>query len=92
MTPVAVTYIGFVVAILILLWGLYVVGKRYFVRRRDVSSKDMGAWVPLKTTAPESPEDSFTDLDEEDQDEDSRADLPTRARQNGHYSGSKKMQ
>ena len=92
MTPVVVTYIGFVVAILILLWGLFVVGKRYFVRRRDGSSKDMNAWVPLKTTATESPEDSFTDLDEDDQDEGSRADLPTRARQNGHYSGSKKMQ
>jgi hypothetical protein len=92
MSPVVVTYIGFVVAILILLWGLFVVGKRYFVRRRDVSSKNMGAWVPLKTTATESPEDSFTDLDEDDQDEGSRADLPARARQNGHYSGSKKMQ
>lgn len=92
MTPVAVTYIGFVVAILILLWGLFVVGKRYFVRRRDVSRKNIDAWVPLKTTATESPEDSFTDLDDDDQDEGSRADLPARARQNGHYSGSKKMQ
>lgn len=104
MTPVVVTYIGFVVAILILLWGMLIVGKRYFVRGRGASSKhgkrylarrgaangrNMNAWVPLKTTATESPEDSLTDLDEDDQDEDSRADLSARARQNGH---SKKMQ
>jgi hypothetical protein len=89
MTPVVVTYIGFVVAVLILLWGMFVVGKRYFVRRRDVNSKTMDAWVPLKTTATESPEASFADLDEDDQDEGSRANLSARARQNGH---SKKMQ
>ncbi len=91
MTPVVVTYIGFVVAALILLWGVFVVGRRYFVPGRKAGRKKLDAWVPLKTTATESPEDSF-DLDENDQDEDSRADLPSRARQNGHYSGSKKIQ
>jgi hypothetical protein len=91
MTPVVVTYIGFVVAALILLWGVFVVGKRYFVPGRKTGRKKLDAWVPLKTTATESPEDSF-DLDEDDRDEDSRADLPSRARQNGHYSGSKKIQ
>jgi len=91
MTPVVVTYIGFVVAALILLWGVFVVGKRYFVPGRKAGRKKLDAWVPLKTTATESPEDSF-DLDEDDQDEGSRADLPSRAGQNGHYSGSKKIQ
>jgi len=91
MSPVFVTYIGFVVAALILSWGLFVVGKRYFVRRRNVSSRLMNTWVPLKPTIVESPEDSLPDIDEDDQEEDSRADLHTRSQQNGHYSESKKM-
>ena len=91
MSPVFVTYIGFVVAALILLWGLFVVGKRYIVRRRKVDTRLMNAWVPLKPAITESPEDSVPDIDEDDQEEDSRADLQTRSQQNGHYSESKKM-
>jgi uncharacterized membrane protein len=92
MSPVFVTYIGFVVAALILLWGLFVVGKQYFVRRRKVDSRLLNAWVPLKPTPnAESPEDSIPDIDEDDQEEGSRADLQTRSQQNGHYSESKKL-
>ena len=92
MSPVFVTYIGFVVAALILLWGLFVVGKRYFVRRRNVDPRLMNAWVPLKATSDaESPEDALPDPDENDQVDGSRADLHTRSQQNGHYSESKKM-
>lgn len=91
MSPVFVNYIGFVVAALILLWGLFIVGRRYFVRRRNVDPRLMNTWVPLKpTSSTERPEDS-PDPDEEDQEDSSRADLHTRSQQNCHYSESKKM-
>lgn len=89
MSPSLVTYIGFVVAALILLWGLVVIGRRYFVRKRKVASGLMDAWVPLKPTTIEIPEASFSDTDEDDQDESSSANHHTRAQQNGHYSESK---
>jgi len=89
MSPTVVTYIGFVVAVLILVWGLVVVGRRYFVRKRKADSGLMDAWVPLKATAIETSEDAFSDADDDDQEESSRGDHHTRAQQNGHYSESK---
>jgi hypothetical protein len=90
MNPALVTYIGFVVAALVLLWGFAVVGRRYFVRKRKIDPGLMNTWVPLKPTTTESSEDSSFDNDEDDQDENFRADHHTRAQQNGHYSESQK--
>jgi hypothetical protein len=90
MNPAFVTYIGFVVAAFILLWGLMVVGRRYFVRKKKVDPSLMNTWVPLKPVMRENPEEAFSDTDEDDQDESSRVDHQARAQQNGHYSESQK--
>ena len=89
MSPTLVTYIGFVVAALILIWGFVVVGRRYFVRKRKADPGLMDAWVPLKATTIETSEEAFSDSDDDDQDESSRVNHHTRAQQNGHYSESK---
>jgi hypothetical protein len=81
---------GFVVAALILLWGFMVVGRRYFVRKKKVDPNLMNTWVPLQPAVRENSEDSFSDMDDDDQDDSSRADHQTRAQQNGHYSESQK--
>lgn len=87
MSPMVATYIGFVVAILILLWGVLIVSRRYLWRGKTRAEK-MDRWIPLK------PDDVTTlgeaSPDAQSHDEALKMDLHSRAQQNGHYSESKK--
>jgi hypothetical protein len=89
MSPIVITYIGFVVAILILTWGVMELTRRYWRRQRaDTRSLDPDTWVPLKPTPADLLEGPALHADEVE----GRALLErrTRAQQNGHYTESKK--
>ena len=91
MSPIIVTYFGFVVAALILIWGVAVLSRRYSGRRK-ADTNAPNTWVPLRPSVPARPDimrDPIVSPDD-DQDETANSDLHTRAKQNGHYSESKK--
>ncbi|HLG62821.1 MAG TPA: hypothetical protein VKY19_12850 [Ktedonosporobacter sp.] len=83
-----ITYIGFVVAILILLWGVLIVSRRYLWRGTS-RPESADVWIPLKTNELHPLNEPAADEDEPDN-EALKMDLHTRAQQNGHYSESKK--
>jgi len=83
-----ITYIGFVVAILILLWGVLVVSRRYFWRGTSRPGA-ADVWIPLKPDDLHPLNEPVSDEEESDN-ETLKVDLHTRAQQNGHYSESKK--
>ncbi|QBD81904.1 hypothetical protein EPA93_40390 [Ktedonosporobacter rubrisoli] len=85
MTPAMATYIGLVIAALILVWGVVEIGRKYFLRKKPDASV-MNSWVPLD------PSSDVRPVDEEANGQDKHSDsgIQTRAHQNGHYSGSKK--
>ena len=90
MNSSAVQYVGFIVAALILTWAVIEINRRYFRRRRgDVRS--LNTWVQLDTGQPGAKEEDLpASGDDENTDDSGEQDLQTRARQNGHYSESKK--
>ena len=88
MSPMIITYIGFVVAFLILLWGVLIVSWRY-LRRGNARSEAADVWIPLKPGELHSPGEPAPGEQEPDN-EALRIDFHTRAQQNGHYSESKK--
>ncbi|HZO73038.1 MAG TPA: hypothetical protein VFB60_12625 [Ktedonobacteraceae bacterium] len=88
MSPMIITYIGFVVAILILLWGVLVVSRRYLWRGNS-RPEAADVWIPLKPNELHPLNEPVSDEDEPDK-EALKIDLHTRAQQNGHYSESKK--
>lgn len=96
MNPVIVTYIGFVVAVLVLMWGAIEIMRRYGrgnegKRKGKIHAQTMNTWVPLKptTTAVDMVGDPITGM-QESSEEDAEHELHTRAQQNGHFSESKK--
>ena len=90
MNSSAVQYVGFIVAALILSWAVIEINRRYS-RRRKMDVRSLNTWVPLDTARPDAPDESLpTDDASAEPDESSEQHLQTRARQNGHYSESKK--
>ena len=90
MNSSAVQYIGFIVAVLILSWAVIEINRRYF-RRRKMDVRSLNTWVHLDTAQPDAPDDSSPTGDAgTESGESSEQNLQTRARQNGHYSESKK--
>jgi len=94
MNPSTIPYVGFIVAALILTWAAIEINRRYF-RRRKVDVRTINTWVPLDTTQSDATEGKLSasakDADEEADDaSEHEQNLQTRARQNGHYSESKK--
>ena len=95
MNHTVVTYLGFVVAVLIITWAVFELSRRYSRTRRpsqrNASTPDR--WVTLKPTQHD--ETSGTTENVEDNgDIGSTLNMPpsepqTRAKQNGHYSQSK---
>jgi hypothetical protein len=81
MHPIFITYIGFFVAALILVWAVFEMSRRFY-RRRKVNAKVMNTWAPLQP--PASP------LPEKEGEEKPRLNHHSRSQQNGHYSESKK--
>ena len=90
MNSSAVQYAGFIVAALILTWAVIEINRRYFRRKRgDVRS--LNTWVQLDTGQPGATEEGLAASgDDVNTDDSGEQDLQTRARQNGHYSESKK--
>jgi hypothetical protein len=56
MDPVVVQYLGFVVAVLILIWAVIEMSRRYS-RQKKSGSEALTTWAPLDTTR-------FTDMEE----------------------------
>jgi hypothetical protein len=83
MSPTVITYLGFFVAALILLWAGAEIGRRFY-KRKKIDARVMHTWQPLQAPASSETEDDETDSSPQ-------VDLHTRAQQNGHYSESKKL-
>ena len=84
-----VQYAGFIVAALILIWAVIEINRRYF-RRRKVDARSLKTWVHLDASQPDAPEEHRLPAAEDDTADSSEQDAQARARQNGHYSGSKR--
>lgn len=92
MNSSAVQYAGFIVAALILTWAVIEINRRYF-RRRRVDARSLNTWVHLDTGQPgvtEEGQPASDDGEDVGTADSGEQDLQTRARQNGHYSESKK--
>lgn len=85
-------YAGFIVAALILIWGIMIVSRRYYPKHKKTSTEEaLGTWVRLDSTRVGAMEERLSDKNEESLEEGSEESSYTRAQQNGHYSESKKM-
>ena len=81
-----IEYIGFVVASLIIIWAVIELGRRMYSKKNmDRGSPD--TWARLNSILPPNHEESLSDVGDEESHE---SDIHTRAKQNGHYSESKK--
>lgn len=97
MNPAIITDLGFVVAILVLTWGVIEIIRRYGgdarggmgKRKEKINAQTMNTWVPLKPTSLDVARDPLSGP-QETPDEDTEHELHTRAQQNGHFSESKK--
>jgi len=83
MNPIVITYGGIVVAALIIAWGFFEMGKRFFIRKRS-AGKNEALWVTMK------PMRERTLTEEERREGSAPSETPRRAQQNGHYSESNK--
>ena len=83
-----VQYAGFIVAALILIWATIEINRRYF-RRKKTDARSINTWVHLDASQPDAPEEGQPSNNDDTTDSDEQ-DMRTRARQNGHYSESKR--
>jgi len=96
MNPTIWTYLGFVVAILILLWAALEIRTRSTRRsRKKPNVEAMNTWIKLDSAPVEAVQEEprllpLHDDEEDEQEEEAQHNLHTRAQQNGHYSQSKK--
>jgi hypothetical protein len=90
MDPSLVQYLGFLVAVLIIIWGIVELGRRHS-RREKVSAKAINNWVKFDPHRKDAVEETLPEADNYDQEEKAEADMRARAQQNGHYSESKKL-
>ncbi len=79
MNPTVITYIGFFVAALILVWAVVEMGRRFY-KRKKIDARVIHTWIPLQAS-------SEIETESTTQDDTS----PPRSQQNGHYSESKKL-
>jgi hypothetical protein len=86
-TVTLVEYIGFVVAALIIIWAVIEFGKRIYTRK-NVDARAPHTWARMNAVRRSNVEESLPDAD--DDDDGTESDIHARAKQNGHYSESKK--
>ncbi|MBA2396939.1 MAG: hypothetical protein H0V70_29815 [Ktedonobacteraceae bacterium] len=79
MNPTVITYLGFFVAALILLWAVVEIGRRFY-KRKKIDARVIRTWIPLQPSTEVEPENTTPDDTS-----------PPRSQQNGHYSESKKL-
>jgi hypothetical protein len=89
MDPAVLPYFGFIVAALILMWGVMELSKRYS-RRQKIGGEALDRLVQLDVTRGNEPEELLPGSIQENQEEDPEPGIHPRAKQNGHYSESKK--
>ena len=93
--PTIWTFLGFVVALLILIWAILEMRSRLTrTRRKNTKVETIRRWIRLDSTAKDALQEEPllpVEEDNEEQEEKSGQDLHTRAQQNGHYSESKKL-
>jgi len=93
--PTIWTYLGFVVALLILIWAILEVRSRLTrTRHKNAKVETIGSWIRLDSTSKDTLQEGPllpAEEDNEEQEEKSGQDLHTKAQQNGHYSESKKL-
>jgi hypothetical protein len=90
MDDLTLRYIAFIVAVLILIWGVIQLNQR-LQRSRKSEPKELNTWTRLDAASPDTIEDPSPDVDYYDQEEAPDADIHVRAKQNGHHSESKKI-
>ena len=79
MNPTVITYSGFFVAALILIWAVVEMGRRFY-KRKKIDAHVVRTWIPLQAS---------TEIETESTTNDDTS--PPRSQQNGHYSESKKL-
>ena len=84
-----ITYVGFVVAALILIWAVYELARRY--DRKRFNARDASTWVRFDATSLHEDEALPVEMGNDDGEEPIEQSLHNRAKQNGHYSESKKL-
>ena len=91
MNPSLYTYLGFVVAAVILGWAIFEISRRY-IHQRKVDTKPLNNWVKLDSTFEGDIEKTLPD-EESDGEEESipEANIQIRAQHNGYHSESKKL-
>jgi hypothetical protein len=93
MDPMVWTYIGFVVAVLIIIWAALEFRSR-ITRFHNMEDKKRNIWLKLDTTDPGTRQEDPLPLpsmpeDDDEQEENPLHDMHIRAKQNGHHTGSK---
>ena len=83
MSPTVITYFGFFVAALIILWASLEIGRRFY-KHKKIDARIINTWLPLQAN-------STAETENPEPDNIPQPDLHTRAQQNGHYSESKKL-
>ncbi len=83
-----ITYSGFIVAACILIWAVYELARRY--DRKRFNARDLNTWVQLDATSSKEVEEPLSAGEDVNEEEHPEQSLHTRAKQNGHYSESKK--
>lgn len=91
MYPMLFTYLGFVVAALILGWAVFEISRRYFRQRRGETGSP-NTWIKLDPTFESDVEKPTQDEEGDAEEENSSAtNIHIRAQHNGHHSESKKL-
>ena len=90
MDDLTLRYIAFVVAVLILIWGVIQLNQR-LQRSRKGKPKELNTWTKFDAASSDAIEDLSPGFDYDDQEETPEADIHIRAKQNGHHSESKKI-
>lgn len=93
MDPLVVTYVGFFVAVVIIIWAALEFRSR-LARFNDQQDKRRDIWVKLDPKlGPSLPDDPplivSSDEPEDEQEEAPEQNMQARAKQNGHHSGTK---
>lgn len=88
MDSTLVPYIIFILAALVIIWGVVALNKR-ISRHNGPDARAIKSWVELDTKQPEAREDPSPIVDDE---EEEIAEFHARARQNGHHAESQKPQ
>ena len=93
MDPIFVTYVGFFVAVVIIIWAALEFRSR-LARFNDQEDKRRDVWVKLDPRlGPSLPDEPpplvSSDESEDEQDEEPEQNIQTRAKQNGHHTGTK---